>query len=78
MGNALRQLIDVLETLPEESREAWARAWLAELAVEREWARRFARDAETIARLADNARCEYDAEAPEPLDRLLRGCAPLR
>jgi hypothetical protein len=72
MGNALRQLIDVLGTLPEESREAWARSWLAELAAEREWDSRLSGRPDALRHLAEEALDEDSKGTTRPLDDLLK------
>jgi len=68
----MRELIEVLEELPEESRESWARSWLAELAAEREWEQRFARRPDVLRHLADEALDEDRKQATQPLDDLLK------
>lgn len=72
MGKALRELIEVLDGLPEESRESWARSWLAELAAEREWERRFGSRPDVLRHLADEALDEDRRGATQPLDDLLK------
>jgi hypothetical protein len=72
MGKALRELIDLLDGLPEESRETWARSWLAELAADREWDARFNSRPDALRRLAQEALDEDRAGATRPLDDLLK------
>jgi hypothetical protein len=68
MGKALRELIEVLDRLPEESREAWARSWLAELAAERAWESRLSGRPEALRHLAEEALDEDSRGATRPLD----------
>ena len=72
MGKALRELIERLGGLPEESRESWARSWLAELAVEREWETRLSTRPDALRHLAEEALDEDSTGATKSLDDLLK------
>ena len=54
--------------LPKKEQEALAEWILEELASERQWAETFARSADILTRLADEAVSEHRAGKSEPLD----------
>jgi hypothetical protein len=72
MGKAFRELIAVLDRLPEEARESWARSWLAELVAEREWETRLSARPDALRHLAEEALGEETQGITQPLDDLLK------
>ena len=70
MGKVLQQAVSELTKLPEAEQEA-AGAWiLAELESERRWDDLFARSADLLSEMADEAIREDEAGLTKPLDKL--------
>jgi len=68
MGKVLEQAVTELTKLPEAEQEV-AGAWiLAELESERKWNDLFARSADLLAEMADEAIREDEAGLTQPLD----------
>jgi hypothetical protein len=68
MGRVLQQALAELTKLPETEQDAVGAWILAELESERRWDELFARSAELLAALADEAIREDEAGLTEPLD----------
>jgi hypothetical protein len=68
MGKLLEKVVAEAKKLPEQEQEAFAAWALAELESERRWDELFARSQELLARMAEEARREYQGGLTEPLD----------
>lgn len=75
MPSLLNNLIDRLQSKPEEEREEYAAMFLGELDAEEKWDELFAdpRSHELLSRMAEEARREDDAGETEPISDLFNG-----
>jgi hypothetical protein len=71
----MNNLIDRLQSKPEEEREEYAAMFLGELDAEEKWDELFAdpRSDELLSRMAEEARREDDAGETEPISDLFNG-----
>lgn len=68
MTDLLEKALAAAAKLPPDEQDDLARRWLAELADEQAWNRKFAGSQEALAKLALEALAEDDAGATEDLD----------
>lgn len=68
MSRLLEKAMAEAAKLPEQEQEAVGAWILAELESERRWDGLFAKSQDILARLAEEARREYDTGLTEPLD----------
>ena len=68
MGKLLQKAIAEASRLPESEQEAIGAWLLAEIESERRWDDLFARSADVLERMADQALREHEAGLTEPLD----------
>lgn len=68
MTQLLEKAFRAAEALPEAEQDALATSILADLEDERRWSDAFARSADTLSTLADEARAEHRAGRTLPLD----------
>jgi hypothetical protein len=68
MGKVLQQALSELTKLPETEQDVVGAWILAELESERRWDHLFARSADLLAEMADDAIREDEAGLTEPLD----------
>lgn len=75
MPSLMNNLIDRLQSKPEEEQEEYAAMFLGELDAEEKWDELFAdpRSHELLSRMAEEARREDDAGETEPISDLLNG-----
>jgi len=75
MPTLMNNLIDRLQSKPEEEREEYAAMFLGELDAEEKWDELFAdpRSDELLSRMAEEARREDDAGETEPISDLFNG-----
>jgi len=71
MTKLLEKALEKVSTLPHQEQDAIASQILAELEDEAAWAARFARQGDTLRRLADEALAEDRHGETRPLDDLL-------
>jgi hypothetical protein len=68
MAKLLEEAFAAAAKLPEADQEALGAWILEELAAEQQWQEAFARSADLLAQLADEAIADYRAGKTEPLD----------
>lgn len=75
MPTLMNNLIDRLQSKPEEEQEEYAAMFLGELDAEEKWEELFAdpRSHELLSRMAEEARREDDAGETEPISDLFNG-----
>ena len=75
MPTHMNNLIDRLQSKPEEEQEEYAAMFLGELDAEEKWDELFAdpRSHELLSRMAEEARQEDDAGETEPISDLFNG-----
>ena len=71
MTKLLEKALEKIFILPQQEQDAIASQILAELEGEGAWATRFARQEDTLRRLADEALAEHRRGETHPLDDLL-------
>ena len=71
MTKLMEKALEKVSTLPQQEQDAIASQILAELEDEAAWATRFARQGDTLRRLADEALAEHRRGETRPLDDLL-------
>lgn len=68
MTRLLEEVVAQAAALPEAEQDSLAGRWLAELADERGWQKRFASSQDVLARLAEEALAEHRTGLTEELD----------
>jgi hypothetical protein len=68
MTKALEEVLRQVSRLPEAEQDALAEAIKAEIGVEKDWEKSFARSLDVLDRLADEAIADHRAGRTKPID----------